>query len=235
MDSFIFDIEKALFYNEFDKVKALFESEQFSPDLLVDCGSCKDINVPTPIYYISQLWNEILPGEWPLCQEAVDKHLEELYKITDYLEKVFQVPVKEPIDLSKYIKYITYYDCKTSQEDIMDITREELKARGHRDIDIDLYCATSRFDFVETERLLKLGAVDSVCFDEMDKEYTTYHNMSDDFLERDDWQTHTLYPNPDYQARKYDRLFVKSMFGSAAKYRMLKLLNKYYEINHPKQ
>ena len=54
MDSFIFDIEKALFYNEFDKVKALFESEQFSPDLLVDCGSCKDINVPTPIYYISQ-------------------------------------------------------------------------------------------------------------------------------------------------------------------------------------
>ena len=229
-------LKKALFYNDYDRVKALVESKQFSSSLLVDCGDFSDINVPTPIYYISQLWNEILPGNWPLCQDAVDRQLESLNKILTYLESTFQVPASNLLDLSKYSRYTTGYnlpygvDCDScTVKDLLWETREELNAKGFRDLDIDLYCATKKCDFVEVERLLQLGAIDTVCFDEGDDESSTYAQVCDDFSERDDWQAPTLYPNSDYDARKFDMIMIHSMFGSAAKHRMRKLLNKYYK------
>jgi hypothetical protein len=220
-------LRKALIYNDFERVKNLIESDDFSSDLLNDCQDFQELGVTMPFYYISQLWYVILPGEWKLCQEAVDKQLANLEKIASYLKKKFQVDVKEPFDDNIYKLILKDDLCEDPKDHLWWIEEDRLKEC--RQIDIDLYCAGMNFDFPETERLLQLGADDSFCFTPSDPVTSLYEEMSDDFSERDRWQTNTLYPRPDYDSRECNMLMIRCMFSSAAKYRMIKLLNKYYK------
>lgn len=222
-----YELSKALFYNDYERVKSLIESEAFMPKLLIDSGDFADIEVPTPIYFISQLWNEILPGNWGFVQEAVDKTLIQLNLINEYFLEQFNVSLQFPANLEKYYKYICNDDYLCSDDDIMCEPIEALIAKGFRKIDIDLYCAVKRADRERVENLLKMGANDSVCFE--DEDDSTYNYLCDDFGERDIWQTKTLYPNPNYDARKFSILDVHCMISSAWKYRMIALLNKYYK------
>jgi len=228
------ELRKALFYNDFERTKALLESPSFSEELLIDCGDFASINVPTPIYYITQLWNEILPGDWPFCQEAVDGHKANLSKITSYLKNAFNVSADKPIDLQKYISVFAEYDDDSTVEDIMLESKEELVSKGFRNIDVDLYCAAIKFDFAETERLLALGADDSVFFEDDEELSSVYGYMGDDFLDRDVWQSNTLFPHPNYEKRKFEVEFTHYMMSSVAKERMVRLLNKYYEAKKSK-
>ncbi|MBR2084589.1 MAG: hypothetical protein IJ879_08300, partial [Muribaculaceae bacterium] len=60
MKQYVYDIEKALFYNDYDRAVKLLSSERFTPDLLLDTGDFKEFNLEMPIYFITRLWNEIL-------------------------------------------------------------------------------------------------------------------------------------------------------------------------------
>ena len=73
MDNYIYELEKALFYNDYERAVDLFQSDSFSQDLLTDSGDFKDLDIAVPVYVITQLWNEILPGIWPYCQESVSQ------------------------------------------------------------------------------------------------------------------------------------------------------------------
>lgn len=220
-------LKKALFYNDFERTKSLFASSNFTSDLLVDCGDFE--GVPTPIYYISLLWNEVLPGNWGFVNDVVNIHRENLNKITSFIEEEFQVPAKGRLDLQLYRKFYIYeeeYDVDVVKS-VMFSSKEELYDVGFRDIDIDLYCAAYSFDFNKTESLLQLGAKDDICQYSDEDDSSIYAIMRDDFLERDNWQTKTLYPHSDYEARKCNKCIIQSLFRSAAKYRMVSLMDKY--------
>jgi hypothetical protein len=226
-------LKKALFYNDFERTKSLFVSSNFTSDLLVDCGDFDGI--PTPVYYISLLWNEVLPGDWGFINDVVGKQRENLNKITTFIEDKFQVSAKGCLNLQLYRKFYNYeeeYDVN-DVESIMFSSKDELYDVGFRDIDIDLYCAAYLFDFNKTERLLQLGAKDDICKYKNEEDSSIYAKMRDDFLEREDWQTQTLKPHPDYKIRKCNKRIIRSLFRSAAKYRMVKLMDKYYKLNHP--
>lgn len=233
--NYLFELKKALFYNNFDRTKELLESPLFSEDLLIDCGDYR--NVSTPVYYITQLWNAILPGNWGRIQDIVDRQIEELNRINSYFISKFNVDPKQPLDYSKYLKQVLYCTRDVDEDAVdevveyLDETREVLNRRGFRDLDIDLYIAAYKFDYPEVERLLKLGADDTVGL--RGENGNIYAEMDDDFLERDDWQVLTLRHNPDYESREFSDESVIAMFGSAAKYKMVKLFDKYYEQNHP--
>ncbi len=229
MENFIYDLEKALFYNDYDRAVKLMKSEQFTSDLLIDTGDFKEFNLKMPIYFITQLWNEILSGDWGIAQETVDEKKPNLQRIINYFETVHHIDMNQEIDMMKYRKAIPDVGVDDEQESIYDLfgPKENWIAKGFREIDIDLYWRAVRFDFEEVERLLIMGANDSVAFEEPDA--TVYQFMRDDFLERDWWQTKTLFPHPDYDQRKFFIMDVECMLESAAKYRMIKLLDKYYK------
>jgi hypothetical protein len=210
-------LKKALFYNDFERVQMLMESPHFCQEWLFDCGDFK--GVPTPIYYITLLWNEMWSGSWVLCQDAVDSHKEGLRKIVSYIEQKFNVSASGVIDLEKYVEFF--------REDTNYWEDEDFRNAGFRDIDMELYRATSRYDYAEVERLLRLGAKDDIRLEKCDPESSTYGNMSDDFLEREWWQIPTLYPNTNYEAREFEQMMVLALFESIAKERMVKLLDRY--------
>lgn len=222
-------LKKALFYNNFERVKELIESPLFSEEWLVDCRDFDIIGEKSPIYYITQLWNELLPGDWGVTQNGVDRQKFELKKITDYLRDKFGIHADLPMDVARikdidsdYIGYQTIDDVWLADDDI--------KTRV-RDIDMELYCAASRFDFVESERLLRLGADPMVLMEKADPDSSIYAEMSDDFLERDWWQTATLCPSPNYEKRKFKQMMIYAMIGSILKERMLNLFHRYTKIN----
>ena len=224
---FKYELNKALFYNEYERVKKLIESEDFSSDLLTDTGDFAEIGAPTPVYFITQLWNIILPGNWGIAQDAVDKTISKLKLINEYFFNRFNIHTDQPINLDKYITFYQRYDYSISDDDILYKPVEVLISERYREIDIDLYCAICRADVEKVERLLKMGANDEVCFE--DSTDSAYGFVNDDIIERDIWQTKTLFPNPDYNARKFSNLDVKAMIGSAWKYKMVELLNQYYK------
>lgn len=229
MKQYIYDLEKALFYNDYERAVKLLNSEKFTPDLLIDTGDFKEFNLEMPIYFITQLWNEILPGNWGIAQEAVDEKKPNLQKISNYFETVHHIDMSQEIDMMKYRGAIPDVDIDDEHESIFDLfePKESWLAKGYREIDIDLYSRAIRFDFDSVEKLLIQGADDSIAFEEPDD--TVYRFMSDDFMAREWWQTKTLSPNPDYEKRKFFIMDVRCMLESAAKYRMLKLLDKYYK------
>lgn len=229
MKQYVYDIEKALFYNDYDRAVKLLSSERFTPDLLLDTGDFKEFNLEMPIYFITRLWNEILPGNWGIAQKDVDEKKPNLQRINNYFETVYHIDMSQEIDMMKYRKAIPDVGADDEQESIYDLDepKESWIAKGFREIDIDLYSSAIRFDFDEVERLLIMGANDRVAFEEPDD--TVYEFMSDDFLSRDWWQTKTLFPHPDYDQREFFIFDVRCMLDSAARYRMLKLLDKYYK------
>lgn len=231
MENYIYELEKALFYNDYGRAVDLFQSDSFSKDLLIDSGDFKELDIAVPIYIITQLWNEILPGNWPYCQEAVDKQKVELEKISAYIESVFHINTQEPIDMMKYRVLNWDYHSDLTMDNVFYEPLETYISKGIRPIDIELYYRAKTFDFPEVEKLLKQGADDTVCFEDDDD--FVYGYMRDDILEREWWQTKTLFPHPDYSKRKYYVEDINAMFCSASKKRMRKLLNKYYDINHP--
>lgn len=219
-------LKKALFYNDLERVKEIVESPNFPKGWLVDCGDF--YGVPTPIYYISQLWNEILPGYWPHCQEEVDRNRNKLEKIISYIEERFQISVRAFVNLENYITF--FRDGESWWND------DDFKLSGFREIDKLLYRAAERYDFAETERLLQMGARDDIRIEECDPESSIIEQMYDDFLEREWWQTATLRPHPNYETRKFKDVMILALFESIAKERMVKLMNRYFELNngHPR-
>lgn len=215
-------LKKALFYNDLERVKEIVESPNFPKEWLVDCVDFD--GVPTPIYYISQLWNEILPGYWPHCQEEVDRDMNKLEKIISYIEERFQISVRAFVNLENYITF--FRDGESWWND------DEFKLSGFREIDKLLYRAAERCDFAETERLLQMGARDDIRIEECDPESSIIEQMYDDFLEREWWQTATLRPHPNYETRKFEDMMILALFESIAKERMVKLMNRYFELNN---
>ena len=116
-------------------------------------------------------------------------------------------------------------------EDILDKSREELNDMGFRDLDIDLYCAVDKFDFGETERLLREGAnpnvlVDDVFDDEVDMNCLNRVGMEIGFLEVT--QLEDLILGDEYVSSDY-YLVLGDLISLAAHKKMYSLLLEYKE------
>lgn len=139
-----------------EEFEHLLETEPFENDLL-------DRLIPSlpkgcSILYIIQCWEIILADEWKgEYGEIVEKRRKQNEKIKQIFIEKLQVEFP-PIEwyLEPFYFYRNWED--ETVEDILDKTRKELNEQGFCDLDIDLYCAVCKFDFKETERLLKAGA-----------------------------------------------------------------------------
>lgn len=148
----------AVFNIDVEEVERLLKTADYDKSLF-DNVCLKESHL-CPINWITQFWEIILaePETWRKdCQEKVSKKKrdnQEIKKIlTDELGVTFT-----PIEFKNNDLWIYDYFSDQQFDEIFDFPKEEMLSRGHKAIDIDLYCAITRYDFEETEKLLQSGA-----------------------------------------------------------------------------
>lgn len=149
----------AVFNFDVDTFKTLLETEPFDLSLLQDIKFA--VSVPCPIHWITQCWEIIFehPEDWRKdCREIIAENKRRNLEIKKIFEERFNVEFK-PIDFYNTDFWFYRNERDDTFEDVFwDESREGLIAKGYRGIDLDLYVAVTKFNFIETERLLKLGA-----------------------------------------------------------------------------
>ena len=127
----------------------------------------EDVNlysIPTPLYHLTLLnqmvfdteyWTDLVDDK----QEVVVWMEDRTRRVIDFWKEYYDV---EELPQPKYEDYtIDDFFCamlEDDDEDILDAPKDVLIQRGCREIDLDLYLATDRFQFNKAEALLKQGA-----------------------------------------------------------------------------
>lgn len=147
----------ATFRTNAEKFFQLADNGCFTDKLTEDCHLLGD--VAFPLYYITICWDIILCGydEWN------DDVRPQLYKkkLDNDRIKEFFINRHLNMDSIPFENYTRYFFCKEKDatvDDCLGQTKEELMAKRHREVDIDLYCSAEKFDFENVARLIKGGA-----------------------------------------------------------------------------
>lgn len=105
-------------------------------------------------------------NDWELeVQEIIAEQKANNEKIKRIFTDRFGVKF-EPIDFYNTDFWFYRSERDYDFDDIMSGTKEEMVAKGYREIDLDLYVAVCKIDFVEVERLLDAGANPNVLIKE---------------------------------------------------------------------
>ena len=134
---------------------------------ITDKSALEDVNlysIPTPLYHLTLLnqmvfdteyWKDLVDDK----QEVVVWMEERTRRVVDFWKEYYGV---EELPQPKYEDYtIDDFFCamlEDDDEDILDAHKDVLIQRGCREIDLDLYLATDRFQFNKAETLLMQGA-----------------------------------------------------------------------------
>lgn len=132
-----------------------------------DRSVLEDVNlysIPTPLYHLTLLNQMVFDTEyWTDIdddkQEAVAWMEERTKCVIDFWREFYGV---DELPQPKYEDYtIDDFFCamlEDDDEDILDAPKDAFIQHGCREIDVDLYLATNRFQFNKAEALLKQGA-----------------------------------------------------------------------------
>ena len=156
----------AVVFNDFDSVKKTLESGNYNSEVLKDIGDSL-FGIPIPVYYISRCWEICLGHEfsesfYPIAK----KNYEKAKKILTLFKENLRIASVE-IPFSKIIPACWALEDE-NEEDILDGKHTDFIAKGRREIDLDLYIAVQKMDFLKAKALLKKGANPHYQHDEND-------------------------------------------------------------------
>jgi len=141
-----------------DAFKTLLDKVPFDKSLLSDIKFSD--GDPCPIYWITQCWEIIFchPEEWSVDNRYIinENKLRNL-EIKRLFEEKLKVVFK-PIDFYNTNFWFFRNYREDTFDDVFDCKKEDMIAKGYREIDLDLYVAVNKFDYDEAKRLLELGA-----------------------------------------------------------------------------
>ncbi len=132
-----------------------------------DRSVLEDVNlysIPTPLYHLTLLNQMVFDTEyWTDIdedkQEAVAWMEERTKRVIDFWLEYYGVEEIPPVQYEKYTEDDFFRAwLEDDDEDILDAPKDAFIQHGCREIDVDLYLATNRFQFNKAEALLKQGA-----------------------------------------------------------------------------
>lgn len=149
---------RAVFLTDANGFLELVKDGNYPNELNLDCNIFPDVALP--LHYITICWDIILSKFDEYKEEyrtlVLNKKLEN-DRIKDYFITQHNLNM-ENIPFRNYGYYFYCTEEEATADDCLFLTKDELIKKGHREIDIDLYCYTEKFDFENVERLLKEGA-----------------------------------------------------------------------------
>ena len=164
------DVAKAVFDIDYVRFMSL---ESDANNILSLCKNFEDL--PYPLHFITICWDIIFGyvlEEWKEeYKEFVRKRKVENDKFIAFFRRLGLDMTKIPFP--NYWEEFYCYDPEDTIEDCLDMTEDELKKKGFRDIDIELACCVNKFQFEKVEHLLELGADPLKNWAEDDDEHNT--------------------------------------------------------------
>ncbi len=173
-----FALLKAVASNDVDEVRILIKKDE--------CRTILDdialFSRPFPLHYITlcyvAIWRDA--DEWK-DEEWANAVKTSTNKMVEFWEEYYGVD----IDYFPHIEYCTYRDdfyCAWEDEtddDILMAPKSKFMELGAREIDLDLYCAVSRFQFGKVRELLMQGAnPEAEIFDELNDNLVPFDSYS---------------------------------------------------------
>lgn len=134
---------------------------------ITDKSALQDVNlysIPTPLYHLTLLNQMVFDTEyWTDIDddklEAVAWMEERTKRVVDFWREYYGAEELPPVQYEKYTEDDFFRAwLEDDDEEILDAPREAFIQHGCREIDIDLYLATDRFQFNKAETLLMQGA-----------------------------------------------------------------------------
>jgi hypothetical protein len=163
------DIVRTVFEIDFDRFQSLYGDNN---DVLSLCKDSEEM--PYPLHFITICWDIIL-GYW---DEWKEEYKSTLMKRKDENEKFKSLFIGHGLDMTE-IPFSDYWECfycdepDATIENCLDMTEDELKKMGFRDIDIELACCVNKFQFDKVKQLLEQGADPLKDWAEDDDEHIT--------------------------------------------------------------
>ena len=148
----------AVYFNDAETAIRLIETKDYPNNWLDNV-----LSMGIPIYYITQCYARLLSDDlWnEKAMPMILSMRKGCSKLLSYWKTKFNYPVEQELDYTSYtdLFFAAFSDDTDDTDDeVLLSSVQELLNEGYRQIDIDLYCATERFQYGEVERLLKLGA-----------------------------------------------------------------------------
>ena len=148
------EVAKAVFDIDYDRFISL---ESDSDKILYLCNNSEDL--PYPLHFITICWDIIFGyvlDEWKEeYKTIVSKRKAENDKFIAFFRRFGLEMTGIP-----FLEYWDIFYCdepEATVEDCLDLTEDQLKKKGFRDIDIELACCVNKFLFERVEQLLKQG------------------------------------------------------------------------------
>lgn len=153
----------AVYFNDAETAIRLMETNDY-PNKWLDNVLSMDI----PIYYITQCYARLLSDDlWnEKAMPMILSMRKGCSKLMSYWKIKFNYPVEQELDFTSYTDLFFAASPDETDDELLLSSVQELLNDGYRQVDIDLYCATERFQYGEVERLLKLGADPEVNIDD---------------------------------------------------------------------
>lgn len=149
-------------------IQAVFNARPELLNAIIDAGQfdealVKNIRVfcqPFPIWAITQCWEVIASTTgWGEARKA---DVEDFRRRNQEVKEIFTERLNAQFAPVDYKRYYEDFNCdgpeETQEDQLVVDSVQELFDAGVRPIDLDLYCAASKFQLDEAERLLKEGA-----------------------------------------------------------------------------
>lgn len=153
----------AVYFNDAETAIQLMETNDY-PNKWLD----NIFSMGIPIYFITQCNVRLLADDtWSENVMPIILSLREgCAKLMAYWKTKFNYPVEQELDYTSYTNLFFAASPDETDDEVLLSSVQELLNEGYRQVDIDLYCATERFQYGEVERLLKLGADPEVDIDD---------------------------------------------------------------------
>ena len=161
----------AVYFNDAETAIQLMETNDY-PNKWLD----NIFSMGIPIYFITQCNVRLLADDtWSENVMPIILSLREgCAKLMAYWKTKFNYPVEQELDYTSYTNLFFAASPDETDDEVLLSSVQELLNEGYRQVDIDLYCATERFQYGEVERLLKLGADPEVDIDDFKVINDTY-------------------------------------------------------------
>ena len=152
----------AVFYANPVKLQQLIDEGHFYKQLLTDTGLLEN---PLPIWRIPQMWEDCIHDSNDWSEKArpdVIDFLDRVHQIKAILSKEFGIEYT-PVDYAAYRSELCMYEPDDSMEEVLMVEDAKVFCNSERRlIDIELFCASEKYNYVRVKELLLQGANPSV-------------------------------------------------------------------------
>lgn len=223
-NSVIKEFQRAVFFSDINTIRQIIESEDFDKRILTDLGIYKGTSIPVTYFTAAQLEIFRDAEEWSKGKDWVVNSKDRAIEVWHFWKDVLQLGLD--IDYHCYAEpNIMFCNDFETDEEILDMTYNEVEKKGLRIIDAKLYVACWRVDIDKVNQLFNAGANPNAFMNVDEDNYIMDHVAAEAaYLDTLIYPIYESYSNGKQKSILYERNYL-DLIGFGAFERMYNILH----------